>query len=269
MTFDSFLARHWGSRVWLPDLSGFSAPTYTAGQAIVSLRFDDSYIYNYSHVFPRLVAAGLTAGFGVPRALLGQVNQMTKDQLLEMQAADMEIMGHSRYHTNPDPATWAAYIDESEMPGDELRRLGLNVWSFVQPGAWTAAYNWDTLADLSTPKQEVLEQHFLSNWASIYDPDHDSLTFNLPHAHVWGVNSNGGTYGTYASLKAWVDVAIAAGTSLPLSFHANHFVGCGNLEDGLSLTDLELLLACLADEQTAGHLLVMTPTEQLFATEAV
>jgi len=123
------------------------ASELASGQAgpALCITFDDGYRDNLEHAFPLLGAAGLRATWFVPSARVGgaadwgslpaaQAPLMSRDDLLRLADAGMEIGAHSRTHARLPTLDDAALDDEVGGARDELERLlGRTVTSFAYP----------------------------------------------------------------------------------------------------------------------------------------
>jgi peptidoglycan/xylan/chitin deacetylase (PgdA/CDA1 family) len=245
----------------VPDLSEFDSLqfTYPAGGAILSLRFDDNDLKNYTITFPLLTARNLVAGFSFYRMNMGNPAYMTLARMLEMQAAGMEIMCHSFTH-GADPVDYDAFVRETALPVAEMRRLGLKIWTFVQPGGWVGAnnhYDITTTDFWGTPEDLLLRAHFKSYMAYI------PLGHDLPIAadNRYGLNHDSGTTSSLDALIAWVDYTIAQHKGRHILFHSQLIGTAGNI----SWDDFTSFLDYIKVKVATGALTLLTPTGQLFA----
>jgi hypothetical protein len=250
----------WPLSYTVPDYSGYyTAEHYTAGQGIVSLRFDDDDYRNYTVIYPLLAARSLKAGFSVVRNGIGYTNCLTLSQLLEMQTAGMEIMCHSFTHTAPPD--WPTFVDETEGALMEMRALGLDVCSFVMPGSWLAdPYFIDNIDHYGSSVDVFLRRWFKYYMASI-TPDL-SWYRALPRVQTWGSGYWSINYMTLASFEFYVDRCALNGYGMDVVCHVQNLDTTGNM----TLTDLTSALDYLAAAVAAGSIVVKTPTAQIFAT---
>jgi peptidoglycan/xylan/chitin deacetylase (PgdA/CDA1 family) len=115
-----------------------------AGPALC-ITFDDGYRDNLEHAFPLLQSAGLKATWFVPSARVGgladwgnvpaaQAPLMSRDDLLRLIDAGMEIGAHSRTHARLPTLDEATLTDEVSGAREELEQLlGGTVSSFAYP----------------------------------------------------------------------------------------------------------------------------------------
>lgn len=69
-TFTDFHIREYGTEYPVPDYSGYAPATYTDGQGILSLRFDDNDHENYDYVLGQLTSRGLVGSFAIIRGYM-------------------------------------------------------------------------------------------------------------------------------------------------------------------------------------------------------
>lgn len=89
---------------------GISWQTYWKTRGKLIITFDDGKSGIYTHAFPALVAQGVTATFYIVTDYVGTAGYVTWAQLVEMQAAGMDIQCHTKDHANL-PALSEAQID--------------------------------------------------------------------------------------------------------------------------------------------------------------
>lgn len=257
-----FAIRPYGAAPPTPTFSGLAGITYGAGNAVLSLRFDDGPVEDYSVVFPLLEARGLVGGFALVRTLLVGGVRLSLAQALEMQSAGHEIMCHTRHH-GTYPATTDEFYDETVVTAWEMRALGFNIVSFVQPGTWGELDNLDWF--YSSMEGGWLRQNFAATeaYASIgiveWPPE-----YALPRTERHGVMHMGGITSSLASQIEYIDNLIANQRGGEILFHSAD-IGVG---ENISLADFTSLLDYMAAAVAAGTLTVLTPTQQLYATEA-
>jgi peptidoglycan/xylan/chitin deacetylase (PgdA/CDA1 family) len=265
-TIDLFSIRKYGWPLPYtpPDYSSYYANEhYTAGQGIVSLRFDDTDYRNYTIIYPLLATRSLVAGFSIVRSMIGYTNNMTLAQLLEMQTAGMEIMCHSMTHAfAPD---WVTFIEETEAALMEMRLLGLNTCTFITPGSWTAVipdYVIDDVSDYGNSVDTFLRRWFKYYTASVDNPGAFSRTLPRPSNLTWGAGYNSLGSLSLATWQNYVDLCATHGYGMDVLMHVQHL----DEVDYISTADFEAALDYLAAAVTAGTIVVKTPTAQLFAT---
>lgn len=245
----------------------YSGQTYTQGQGIISLRFDDGVAKDFSQTYPLLTARSLVAGFSVIRNNLNGTGNLTLAQCLTMQTAGMEIQCHSRTHA-ADPASFALFKDESLKAASEMWLIGLKAVSFVQPGTWVADYNINDPGNTDATLDAFLRSRFAAYEAygqvfdaGTTDTDHRC---NLPRSTKYAVNHCTGDSLTEAQLEALVGLCETGGQGTEILFHSNN-IGQASY---ITLADFTTFLTFLQTEVTAGRIKVMTPTQQLFAAAA-
>ena len=240
--------------------------SYGSGQGVISLRLDDAGVTDYTTIFPALTTRGLTAGFAIPRNRIGlSASYITLANLIEMQTAGMEIMCHSRTHP-ADPTSHDMFLDETITAILEMRMMGLSIDSWVQPGSFVGdTYHMDNVDHWGTLQDNVLRSYLNSYMAYIVPWDSNSNKRNLPvpAANRWGANTIG-TSATLAQIKTIVDECITNGQGTTITTHSNQLDGVGQWTTAEYLE----LLDYLQTKVTAGDIVVLTPTQQLFATES-
>jgi hypothetical protein len=174
----------------------------------------------------------------------------------------MEIMCHSRTH-GVDPLTFDEFVDETSTPAEEMRRIGLNIYQWVQPGGWTAAYSFNGTDHYGLPP-DVHMRRFFRQYEAYIIACPASPYWTLPRTLQWGT-----VYGpiyapmTLAQAEAAVDAAIVAGTGIEGMWHPSLFDGAG-----WSKADFEAFLDYVAVKVAAGDLVVMTMINHYFAVPA-
>ncbi len=101
----------------------------------VILTFDDGFISHYEQVAPLLENLGVRAGFAVIHSSIGNVNNMSFDQLRDLQSRGFEIMNHSLRHKDLRSDTESLEVAEEEIihAKNLLNDEGLSIKSFVSP----------------------------------------------------------------------------------------------------------------------------------------
>jgi hypothetical protein len=243
-----------------PDYSSYYASEhYTTGQGIVSLRFDDTDVRNYTVIYPLLVDRNLKGGFAAVRSCIDHPNCMTLAQLLEMQNAGMEIMCHSMNHKTP-PDDWYTFMVETEMALMQMREIGLNVCTFVTPGSWVGS-DYDIS---STDQYGNAVDAFLRRWFKVYmasvGNSSEALEMHLPRQNIYGAAA--GFNQSLTSMKTYVDNCATYGRGMEMVCHVQW------LDTKLHMTTADFieLLDYIAIKAEARTIVVKTPTAQLFAT---
>jgi hypothetical protein len=262
-TFNSFYVYPYGylPEYTPPDYSSYYASEhYTTGQGMVSLRFDDTDVRNYTVIYPLLAARNLKAGFAVVRSMIGYTNCMTLAQLLEMQTAGMEIMCHSMTHEVP-PDDWYTFEVETELALVQMREIGLNVCTFVTPGSWTGS---DYVIN-STDQYGNAVDAFLRRWFKVYTASINAsgaFSRTLPRTNIYGTGFSSMGDISLNTFKTYVDKAAVHGYGMDILMHVQHLDEPGYITSA----DFTAMLDYLATKVSAGKILVKTPTAQLFAT---
>lgn len=233
---------------------------------MLSLRFDDAPVSDVTYIYPELESRGLVAGFATYYdAIVGT----RLENLLIMQASGNEIMCHSMTHGD-DPVDYDEFEYETKRAAELLRMMGLNVVSFVQPGTWAVAYptgyNISSTDFYGSTEDLLLRAEFKAYEAYCYDWDGISeYGYSLPLGSKWGVKHITGDTQSLATLQSRIDDIITNGEGLEILFHSGQI----GAVDKISNADFESFLDYIVTKVTAGDLVVMTPTQQLYATEAV
>jgi peptidoglycan/xylan/chitin deacetylase (PgdA/CDA1 family) len=118
----------------------------TISENVIAITFDDGYLDNYEEAFPRLLDAGVTATFYVIAGLIADksikptrriydgLKMMTKEQIVEMSNAGMEIGSHTWSHyalKHASRETLSYELETSKKYLEDL--LGREVTSFCYP----------------------------------------------------------------------------------------------------------------------------------------
>jgi hypothetical protein len=146
-----------------------------------------------------------------------------------------------------------------------MRLLGLNEWSFVQPGSWVGPiYHIDNVNHFGLDPDVFLRQCFdaYEAYAQPFD-DIGGGSYFLPRSGRYGVQHITGDDRTLVQLQALLADCIADGQGLELLFHTN-IIGSGG--GNISWADFTTFLDDVETAVIAGDLIMMTPTQQLFAT---
>jgi hypothetical protein len=261
--FGAFSVRAYGLHYSVPNLLRYwSGSTYAAGQGVLSLRFDDGTTGDFATTYPLLVARNLVAGWAMYRTAINAAGHVTLAQLLTMQAAGHEIMCHSYTH-GVDPASFAEFVTETLDASAEMRLLGLNEWSFVQPGSWVGSiYHIDNVNHFGLDPDVFLRICFdaYEAYAQPFD-DIGGGSYFLPRSGRYGVQHITGDALTLLNLQALLADCIADGQGLETLFHSANIGGGGFI----SLADFTTFLDDVETAVITGDLVVLTPTQQLFA----
>lgn len=262
-TVDVFSVRRYGADYanTKPAAPYYAGSTYPAGNGVLSIRFDDGHWDDFATIFPLLTARGLTAGFAVPRTSIGGAGKPNTAQFLTMQTAGMEIMCHSWMH-GADPTTWAEFDYETTAAGDEMRLLGFNIDSWVQPGTWIGAFAIGPAA-IGGPLDYHLRASYPSYMAYAIPFDAGGNRYNLPYSTPYGMQPCAGDTQTLAQLNTLLANLIAEGRGATPLFHAAN-IGSGG--GHISWADFTTWLDNVQIAVAGGNLTVLTPTQAMFAT---
>jgi len=237
----------------------YTSSRYPTGNGVLSLRFDDGVPRDYSFTYPLLTARSLVAGFAV---ILDRINPnyLTLEQLKTMQTAGMEIMCHSYSHSS-DPTGLSEFTIETALAVEEMRMLGLNIDSWVQPGTWTGDYY--TMMQSSTTFFGTPEDNIMRNYFKAWEGYRSNIDRVLPVTgdNRYGVQHYTGDGMSLVDLKALVDWCITNHKGREILFHSNNIGAAGNISEA----DFTSFLDYVQTKVTAGTLTVLTPTQQLFA----
>lgn len=259
-SFGTFIVRPYG--VNLPSTkSNFVAPApISPDKGVISLRFDDSYYKDYSIVFPLLTARNLTGGFAVIRNMIGSTNYLSLDQIKTMQASGLEIMSHSYSHAS-DPTSITNFNYEISESVEEMRLLGININTFVQPGTWLGVYytSMHSTKFFGTPEDALLRQYYSAWEGYLWGTDR---TLPITGNYRYGANHLTCDKMPLADFKALVDWTIDNKKGREILFHPQNF----GKTSYISVADFTSFLDYLQTKVAAGQLVVLTPTQQLYAT---
>jgi peptidoglycan/xylan/chitin deacetylase (PgdA/CDA1 family) len=213
---------------------------------VVLLRFDDASTTQYSVAFPYMKAAGIRGTIYPITSLIGTAGYLTAAQLLEMQAAGWIVGNHTQNHTDLTTLTEAQQETEITAGKTDLDALGLTggLYFNYPQGKWNA----DTVTAFTNLGLRT-GQH--TDWTHA----HLTTTYKpvvLPNPYLYDIGCNPITSSTtLAVAEAWVDEAIAAGTILPLLFHAID-------GPGMTTADFRALIDYIKAKKTAGLLYDIT-----------
>jgi hypothetical protein len=230
------------------------------------MRFEDTTVETYSVGYANVQANGLRAGYACSWSggigLYGGAAQFSVAMARAMQANGHEIMCHGFDTPLPAPTEIFRYADQTSWAATEMRRAGLDIAAWVQPG-WTGANPFliDDVGDWGGHADLLLRINFACYTAQIAGGLGGGL-WSLPLAATdrWGY-APGLTWETqtYASLVAWLDTAIANGNLAMIGGHAASIGLPGNL----SIADFTAFLAYAASKVASGDLVIRTPSEIL------
>lgn len=259
---DSFSVRRYGADYAnaKPAAPFYGGSTYPAGNGVLSLRFDDASLTDFTVVYPLLAARGLVGGFALWRNRIGAPGYPTAANFLAMQTAGNEMMCHSWTH-GVDPTTWAQFVYETSTVGEEMRLMGYNIDSWVQPGTWVGAFGIGPAA-LGGPLDYHLRASFPSYMAYAIPFDAGGNRYNLPYSTPYGMQHCAGDTQTLAQLNALLANLIAEGRGAIPLFHSVNIGGGGFI----SLADFTTWLDNVQIAVAGGNLTVLTPTQAMFAT---
>jgi hypothetical protein len=148
-----------------------------------------------------------------------------------------------------------------------MRLQGLDIAAFSQPGNWTGDYLIDDATHYGGAMDLALRAGYAAYCAyvDLYDhADASGYYYDLPFsaASRWGHEVRTSDTDTLAFLQTYVDNCIANEYGGRVLFHPNSIGGVGMI----TLADYRLFLDYVAAKVAAGTLVVMTPTQQLYAT---
>lgn len=233
----------------------FGDRRFTRG--IVALRFDDSETFDTTVVGPELLSRHLPATFGV---IWGRMNTGAPYQdtaaVLALQKQGCEIACHTRSHSNPvlqaDP--WAFFLDEVETVRNEMRAVGLNVDSWIQPGTWIGDWTFDQPYKLTPAIHRVFRRNYAAATGYITQ-NGPSYGLPAPFMSRYGVGMSATLDTlTLAQAKVYVDQAVDNGAACTFTCHSYN-IGQPTF---MSLADFQALLDYIRDRRDDGRIDVMT-----------
>ncbi len=187
--------------VWIDDMCYYPAPT----RSKVTLRFDDGQESVYTNAFPVMARYLFSGVASVVTSMIGNIsNQMTVEQLKEMQETGWDIVSHSKYH-DLDYNSPAGFVD------DELRESQ----SFlIQNGFEKGSrfYIAPRGSINSTIMRKIKEYYCM---ASFSYPDTNNA---YPYHYLIGSHTVKQDTSP-ATVKGWIDQARQQGLWLILVFH--------------------------------------------------
>lgn len=236
----------------------YKGETFTAGQGVISIRFDCDITADFTALHDLLDARNLFVGWSYIRTRINNAGHLTLAQLLAYQAEGHEIMCHSRTHTHP--ATWAAFKDETVKAASEMWLIGLKAVTWVQPGWGQGTYWIDDPEGTDSVANNFLMSYFNSYTA--YGPGDIGVLYNMPFTHANAITHSTGDTESLATIEGVVNNCIANGRGVEYLFHPSNI----DAVDNISLDDFTAFLDYLVTKIGTGDIKVMTPTQQIFAT---
>ena len=110
----------------------------TAPQRSVVLTFDDGWADNHRHALVPLAEHGLPATIFIPTTFLGTHRYMSRNQVREIMAAEIDIGSHTRTHPDLRKCTPAELETELRGSKEELEDwFGVEITSFAYPSGLT------------------------------------------------------------------------------------------------------------------------------------
>ena|GEM_PF-5292270 len=257
--FSVFTSRPYGT-VYISTKStgSFTNATAPSGKCVLSLRFDDNSAKDYSFVYPLLHARCLIGGFAIVRNSISYGGDALAN-IKTMQANGMEIMSHSYTHSS-DPMFYKTFENETALAVEEMRLIGLNVDSFVQPGSWTGNYYhlMNSTSFLRTSESALLRIYYHAFEGYIWDPIR-----NLPITsnYRYGANHKTCDQMSLTDIETIVDSCIKNHKGLEILFHSDSI----GQPKHISKADFISFLDYINKKVNTSQLIVLTPTQQLFA----
>lgn len=232
----------------------------------MSLRVDDWVDRDISYMSPALENRGLVAGFAIPSDRLPSPSYPSASDALSLQNAGHEIMCHSKTH-GIDPVNESELETEILESLNSLRAAGLKIDSFVQPGTWIDFYDIDGESFGGTGVDLMLRCNYACYEAYIFtfwDSDSNKRNLPIPTRNRYGIPHVTGDSMTLLDLQTLIDEVAAGGQGTEILFHSGR-VGSPTY---ISEADFESFLDYVAAAVSGGDIIVMTPTQQLFAQPA-
>jgi hypothetical protein len=249
-------------------LRHYTSGSYSPGQGVIALRFDDGQVSDYNTVFPALVSRDLVGGFAIT---LNQVDNtptyMTLAQIKEIEAAGNEIMCHSRTH-DTGPESFAEFYDETVQAAKEMRGLGLKISSFVQPGTWSGDYVMSP-EFIGSAGDKLMRKNFWSyGGKDAVAFDAGGNRYNMPRTKEqrYGWMYKGFSESSLATCQACIDNCIAEGRGSVMLIHS-YRIGTGG--SYISEADFLGFLDYVEAKRDAGQITVVLPTELFFAAPTI
>lgn len=235
----------------------------TGGKAVVAIRFDHGLTNFKQYHLPELKRLGLPCTLAMNSGNWGiaENSGMTQSELSKAIAeAGIEVWNHSQTHE--DASTYDNLYREIVTGAEELRSQIGNAFvdGWITPGvgdtnyggfnAGQSAAGWATTAG-----QLILASH---GFATGHMPGPYRPMSGIP---MVGLNHRGIEAQTPATVKGWIDEAVAQGTALTLMSHPRVIGGSGMMTPE-QYTEVWEYLASL---RAAGTLLVLTVGGSLVA----
>lgn len=230
-------------------------------KAVISLRFDDGTIEDYTKTFPALKANQLIGSFAIIPNYVGlDGTRLNETQINEMVGYGMEICSHSYTHATPGPGgSNEAENHEIIDSKDYLSGKGWKIDTFVTPGTWsgdsalTTDSQWENsrLGRIIRANYLVANQQMLSMWD------------DFPLGDRYGLSHFSTTTFNLSTLEGLIDDACNKKTPLGLLFHSTDF----DKPNRITTEDFATLCRYIKTKRDAGLLEVLSIPGVMFASK--
>lgn len=247
----------------------FSNIRYKQGQAVVTLSVDDINIEDYTNWWPVFRKYSIPMTFAVPSSLIGTTGCQTWATLQEMRDyGGCELSSHSVLHLDPTThGGYANYVAETlncaaTIAAGSGAGEKYYVDSFIQPGTWTGAYQFDDPTKIDYPNVNgyVMRSRYSAFCAYIQQDNVAQGVTSMPIRRRYGLARSVTEISqtlTLASVQATVNKAIATGGAVLIGGHTGPAI--------TSYTALDTICAWLAAQRDAGNIQIMTLTAAVHA----
>jgi hypothetical protein len=220
--------------------------------------FDDG-SFSQRDSMQMLASYGLKGVLWANPALVGQGGKLTWSDLTALHALGHEIGNHSLHHYD---YTWwgggSTYTVEQAQAEWEVAQQTLQQYGFDGPGC--AAPYGDAQPKLTD--QTAKYYGFCRNSGSYFGENHQLPHWPLRRPHTGGVPYDSISQDQVPDVQTvlkTIDVAIANGTTLWLTFH--HVANSGITSSYVTWPYFETIVSYVASKQASGDVDVLTPSE--------
>jgi hypothetical protein len=175
----------------------------------------------------------------------------------------MEIMAHNG---GLDPVDAVDFARKTGDVAEDLKILGLNADTWVNPGTWVGTNNhYDiTTSDFhNTTEDYILKHYFGAYMASIYNNGSSGGTLPITEEKRYGLSVYSPS-DNVPEIEAAIDSICTNHKCIVILIHAANL----DSDDGLTTEHLLTILDYIKTKIDAGSAVNMTPTQMMYATQS-